>query len=109
MNMIKDIIAASLMSVLFLAVSTSCKSAIMEKTQVASATVTIQSERNVVPGAERITFYYPQIQVKKISLVVNQTSVVDGMHLADTLKLMGADIKRIFAPEHGFRGKADAG
>jgi len=109
MNMIKDIIAASLMSVLFLAVSTSCKSAIMEKTQVASATVTIQSERNVVPGAERITFYYPQIQDKKISLVVNQTSVVDGMHLADTLKLMGADIKRIFAPEHGFRGKADAG
>jgi uncharacterized protein YbbC (DUF1343 family) len=31
------------------------------------------------------------------------------MHLADTLMLMGADIKRIFAPEHGFRGKADAG
>ena len=107
--MIKDIIAASLLSILFLAVSTSCKSSILVKNQVAYATVTFQSESDVVPAAERIALYYPQIQDKKIGLVVNQTSVVDGMHLADTLMLMGTDIKRIFAPEHGFRGKADAG
>lgn len=109
MNMIKDFITASLLSLLFLTMSTSCKSGTPDKTQVASSTVASQSESDVIPAAERIALYYPQIQGKKIGMVVNQTSVVDGMHLVDTLMLMGADIKRIFAPEHGFRGEADAG
>ncbi len=60
-------------------------------------------------GAERISEYLPFLKGKKIGLVVNQTSMLGELHLADTLLSLGVDIKTIFAPEHGFRGKADAG
>ncbi len=110
MNLIKDITTVILLSFLFLTMSSSsCRSDEAEITQVASASVVSQSESDVIPAAERLALYFPQIKGKKVGLVVNQTSVVDGIHLVDTLKLMGADIQRIFAPEHGFRGKADAG
>jgi uncharacterized protein YbbC (DUF1343 family) len=42
-------------------------------------------------------------------LVVNHTSMVKDQHLVDLLLQEGCSIKRIFAPEHGFRGKQDAG
>jgi uncharacterized protein YbbC (DUF1343 family) len=67
-----------------------------------------KSER-IVLGAERISEYLPFLKGKKIGLVVNQTSMLGERHLADTLLSLGVDIKTIFAPEHGFRGKADAG
>jgi uncharacterized protein YbbC (DUF1343 family) len=60
-------------------------------------------------GAERTDLYYPKIQGKNLALMVNQTSVVDDQHLVDRLLADGMQIKRIFAPEHGFRGTADAG
>ena len=109
MNMIKTFSAVLLLTILVLTISTSCKSGADETTQVASAIVAVQSESDVIPAAERLALYYPQLQGKKVGMVVNQTSIVDGKHLVDTLKLMGTDIKRIFAPEHGFRGEADAG
>jgi len=46
---------------------------------------------------------------KKTALVVNQTSLIGDIHLADSLLSCGIFISRIFAPEHGFRGEADAG
>jgi uncharacterized protein YbbC (DUF1343 family) len=63
----------------------------------------------VIPGAERIATYLPMLKNKRIALVVNQTSMVKENHLVDTLLKLGVDIKTVFAPEHGFRGKADAG
>ena len=42
-------------------------------------------------------------------MVVNHTSMVGEYHLVDTLVRLGVDIRTIFAPEHGFRGTADAG
>lgn len=63
----------------------------------------------IVTGAERLAVYFPQIERKNIALVVNQTSTVGQKHLVDTLIKLGANIKIVFAPEHGFRGKADAG
>jgi uncharacterized protein YbbC (DUF1343 family) len=50
-----------------------------------------------------------QLQGKKIGLVVNQSSVVDGQHLLDLLLQQQFVVQRIFSPEHGFRGTADAG
>jgi len=44
-----------------------------------------------------------------VALVVNQTSMINDQHLVDTLLTYGIDISVIFAPEHGFRGKASAG
>lgn len=65
--------------------------------------------KEVKVGAARIDQYYDLINNKKVALVVNQTSRIGNTHLADTLQNIGIDIKAIFAPEHGFRGKADAG
>jgi len=50
-----------------------------------------------------------KLQGKKIGLVVNQSSVVDGQHLLDKLLQQQLVVQRIFSPEHGFRGTADAG
>lgn len=66
-------------------------------------------EDEVIPAAERIGLYFPILKGKNIALVVNQTSMVGNTHLVDTLKSMGVNIVRIFSPEHGYKGKADAG
>lgn len=63
----------------------------------------------VQTGAEHFEQYVDSLKGKKVGMVVNQTSVVGHSHLVDTLKHMGINIVKIFAPEHGFRGDADAG
>lgn len=63
----------------------------------------------ILPGAERLDKYLPLIKDKKVAIFANHTSIVGKSHLVDTLKHLGIDIKVIFAPEHGFRGTADAG
>ena len=45
----------------------------------------------------------------RFAVVANQTSIVGNTHLVDTLLALGADIRKIFCPEHGFRGTAAAG
>jgi len=60
-------------------------------------------------GAEQMTSYLPLLKNKNIAVVVNQTSMVEDTHLVDTLLRRHIAIKSIFAPEHGFRGDADAG
>lgn len=60
-------------------------------------------------GAERMEEYLPLLAGKSVGLVVNQTSMVGPSHLADTLISLDVRFKYIFAPEHGFRGTADAG
>lgn len=65
----------------------------------------------VVTGAERTEQYLPLIKGKRIGLVVNQTSIVGTgqKHLLDTLLSLHINVVKVFAPEHGFRGRADAG
>ena len=63
----------------------------------------------IVIGAAQIDNYLPTLQRKSVGLVVNQTSTIGNTHLADTLLSLGIRIQAIFAPEHGFRGVADAG
>jgi len=64
---------------------------------------------HVTVGAERYDEYVPDLFGKRVGLVVNQTSMVKFDHLVDVLVEKGVDIKTVFAPEHGFRGTADAG
>lgn len=64
---------------------------------------------NISPGAYQLDEYIPMLEGKRVGLVVNQTSVIGTTHLVDTLKQLSVDIKTVFAPEHGFRGDADAG
>ena len=63
----------------------------------------------VMPGAEQLEEYLPKLKNKRVGLVVNATSRVQHTHLVDTLLACGVSIQKIFAPEHGFRGDADAG
>ncbi|TGE28088.1 exo-beta-N-acetylmuramidase NamZ family protein [Hymenobacter metallicola] len=56
-------------------------------------------------GAAQFGTYLPQLQGKRVGLVVNQTSLVGRSHLVDTLLAQGVQVKAIFAPEHGFRGE----
>jgi uncharacterized protein YbbC (DUF1343 family) len=65
-------------------------------------------------GAEQIHNYLPQLNGKTVAVVANQTSVIANdksgfTHLVDSLLNLEIDVKTVFAPEHGFRGKADAG
>ena len=60
-------------------------------------------------GAERIEAYISKLQGKKVGIVGNQSSKVGKVHLLDTLLKRGVNIVKLFSPEHGFRGKADAG
>lgn len=76
-------------------------------------TPTPSSTTNIVhqvhPANERLSMYLPLIKNKKVALVVNHTSTVGNTHLLDTLISLGVNVQRVFVPEHGFRGNADAG
>ncbi|MEO6404915.1 MAG: DUF1343 domain-containing protein [Ferruginibacter sp.] len=69
---------------------------------------TITSE-NVITGAERMDVYLPWLKGKRIAVFANQTSMIKQTHLVDSLLSRGINIVKIFGPEHGFRGDADAG
>ena len=64
-------------------------------------------------GAERTAYYLPFLEGKKVGLIGNQTSIIPSdthnTHLVDTLLALKVDLRKVFAPEHGFRGTADAG
>ncbi len=63
----------------------------------------------VLPGAHQTEQYLPMLDGKKVGLVVNHTSTIGSVHLADSLMASGIEVAKIFAPEHGFRGTASAG
>jgi uncharacterized protein YbbC (DUF1343 family) len=60
-------------------------------------------------GAAQLDLYLPKLSGKNVALVVNHTSLVGKTHLTDTLISRGVSIKKVFAPEHGFRGAAPDG
>lgn len=69
----------------------------------------VPAQEAVLPGAYRFSEYLPLLQNKKVGVLVNQTSEVNGVLLPDTLLKLGVEVVKIFSPEHGFRGDADAG
>ncbi len=64
---------------------------------------------NITVGAENENNYLSMLKGKRVALVVNQSSLVYGEHLVDSLLRQKVNVVKIFAPEHGFRGKFDAG
>jgi len=66
-------------------------------------------EAKIIVGAERTSEYLTLIRNKKVALLVNQSSLVNNKHLVDTLWDLGIKLKKIFAPEHGFRGNEERG
>lgn len=71
----------------------------------------ILQAQTVLTGAEQVEQYRSLLEGKRIALVVNQTSVLQNgkTHLLDTLLHLNVDVRKVFSPEHGFRGQADAG
>jgi uncharacterized protein YbbC (DUF1343 family) len=63
----------------------------------------------VIPGALRTEVYFPMLSSMKVGVVANQTSMIGKVHLVDTLLSAGIQVVRVFTPEHGFRGNAEAG
>ncbi len=80
--------------------------------------------KEIIVGANRYDFYIPMLKGKKVGVVANQTSTITielkaskesstkgylSVHLVDFLNESKISVKKVYAPEHGFRGKADAG
>ena len=63
----------------------------------------------VVPGAGVMDNYIDILKDKSVGVAANHTSMINRRHLVDTLLALNIDVKRIFTPEHGFRGTAGAG
>lgn len=68
-----------------------------------------QLAEKVQTGADRMEVYLPLLKNKKVAIFANPTTVLGKTHLVDTLLKSGIKIVKIFGPEHGFRGDADAG
>ena len=71
--------------------------------------IDILKAEDAIVGASRLELYLPDLQNKNVGVVANQTSIFNNTHLIDTLLNEGINIKKIFTPEHGFRGSADEG
>ena len=92
-----------------------------------SSNIKIQKNKTIKVAADRTSQYIPLLQGKNIGIVSNQTSVLKVLeraevapnimgskevthHLVDYLhNYNGIKVQKVFSPEHGFRGKADAG
>lgn len=66
-------------------------------------------QKELLTGSQQLSEVLQLVKGNRIALVANQTSLVGNIHLLDTLCSLKAKPKALFAPEHGFRGKADAG
>jgi uncharacterized protein YbbC (DUF1343 family) len=69
--------------------------------------------QEVLVAANRVDAYLPYLKNKNVAIVANQTSVIfkedSHTHLVDSLLSLNINVRKVFAPEHGFRGQADAG
>ena len=68
---------------------------------------------SIIIGANQTEKYLPLLNGKRVGIVANQTSVIFKnqiyTHLVDSLISLNVEVRKVFAPEHGFRGTADAG
>lgn len=85
-----------------------------EKTKDTAAIVnpntSIPSEGIIKTGADNYEAYIPLLKDKKVGIVTNQTGILTNKtHLVDFLLERKVNLQKIYAPEHGFRGTADAG
>lgn len=80
----------------------------------------VQNNLNIIVGANQTEAYLPLLQGKRVGVVANQTSVIFKVnseklevksftHIVDSLFSLEIDLKKVFSPEHGFRGTEDAG
>jgi len=81
---------------------------------IASEVTNVQEQPSLIIAANNTAAYLPLLTKKNVAIVANQTSVIfksdnTYTHLVDSLLSADIVLKKVFAPEHGFRGAADAG
>ncbi|AUP78287.1 exo-beta-N-acetylmuramidase NamZ family protein [Flavivirga eckloniae] len=107
---------------LFVIVMISCayktKNEIITKNEPHYSIKNVEKDSSIAVGANQTENYLPLLEKKRVGIVANQTSVIfkksltgknDFTHLVDSLLALNIDIKKVFSPEHGFRGRVDAG
>lgn len=100
-------IAKSTFVTAFLFCATSYSAAIQPNKNVISAEI---NNAVIKTGADNYEKYLPLLKDKKVGIVTNQTGILsDKTHVVDFLLEKKIAVQTIFAPEHGFRGTADAG
>ena len=65
--------------------------------------------QQLLPGAARWEAYQDLLEGKNVGVIAHQSSLVDSLHLIDFLLDKGVNVQKVFAPEHGFRGRQAAG
>ena len=68
-----------------------------------------KTKKELVLGIENFLGDLNALKDKRVGIVGNQSSIVNSTHLVDTLLASGVNVVKVFSPEHGFRGNADAG
>lgn len=63
----------------------------------------------VTPAIYHTNLYFPLLEGKNVALTVNQSSILSGIHLVDTLIHSGINVSKVFTPEHGFSGTVSDG
>ncbi len=107
----------SFVGLLFIITSCSVNKNIQSKNTTPNPTTTgtqkqirLSQPINFKTGADNFENYLPLLKDKKVGVVSNQTGILTNKtHLVDFLVANAIDVQKIFAPEHGFRGTADAG
>jgi len=80
-----------------------------QKDEVKPVTSKVKTAKDIKTGADQTEIYIPLLNGKAIAVVGNQTSVIGKTLLVDSLVALKINLKKIFFPEHGFRGDAADG
>ncbi len=97
-------------SIVIIFVLIACNTSGIRNKEIQNNNTTEQNnDTTIYPGIFDTKSYLNLIQNKNIGIVGNQTSIINNVHLVDTLLNLKQNVIKVFCPEHGFRGTADAG
>lgn len=113
------ILVSKLFMFVFILGFISCKEKVNKGDLIVSNT-NKHTHESIITAANQTEKYIPLLKGKRVAVAANQTSVIEVesqnskdksrfIHLVDTLLAQNINVVKVFAPEHGFRGKADAG
>ena len=94
---------------LFILISSCSFGATKSPSDTIHSRIKVLKSAQITLGNQQTELYLPLLENKRVAVVGNQTSTIGKTHLVDTLLALGIQVKKVFAPEHGFRGVADNG
>jgi uncharacterized protein YbbC (DUF1343 family) len=93
----------------FILISSCSFGATKNATDTIKAPIKTLKNATIILGDQQTERYLPLLANKRVAIVGNQTSMLGKTHLVDSLLALGIQVRKVFAPEHGFRGVADNG